>query len=206
MGLLIGLTYSKGYRGLLLTTSFVHSLVALVPLVACCVGAVRVLSMNDSAQSGQAVAFALVGVLSLIRFRTVLRDTREFTFVLVSISAGVGIGSGLLAATIILVVVVLFILLTLERYNFGAPGAPSFTVHIVGNRESFADYHGRLAELAVRLDFIAVEAQADQHAEFTFEFISVYPSDVQLITSRILDVQGTTYVYLERLQRSRKGD
>jgi hypothetical protein len=39
-------------------------------------------------------AFSLVGALSIVRFRTVVRDTRDTAFVIFAVVAGMGIGAG----------------------------------------------------------------------------------------------------------------
>src|SRR5256885_748218 len=96
LGLLIGLVYARAYSGILLSASFVHTTVITVPLVAISILAIRGMS---TAIGAQALAFSFVGLLGLIRFRTVIRDTREFTFIFFSIVIGVGVGSGLYVAT-----------------------------------------------------------------------------------------------------------
>jgi hypothetical protein len=79
LGLVIGYFYARIYRGLLLSMSFVHTCVVTVPLVATAIHSVRTVGIGLSNQESQALAFALVGLLGLVRFRTVVRDTREFT-------------------------------------------------------------------------------------------------------------------------------
>jgi hypothetical protein len=46
-------------------------------------------------------AFSLVGALSIVRFRTVVRDTQDTAFVMLAVVTGMGIGSGHLFATAI---------------------------------------------------------------------------------------------------------
>jgi putative exporter of polyketide antibiotics len=79
LGLVIGVAYMRAYRGLVVSVSFIHTSAVTVLLVALAVGAV----LNAGAGAGaeaQALAFALVGLLGLIRFRTVVRDTRELSW------------------------------------------------------------------------------------------------------------------------------
>ena len=39
-------------------------------------------------------AFALVGALSIIRFRTVIKDTKDIAYIFWSLAAGMGAGTG----------------------------------------------------------------------------------------------------------------
>jgi hypothetical protein len=51
-------------------------------------------------------AFSLVGALSIVRFRTVVRDTRDTTFVIFSVIVGMAVGSANLSTALIGLVVV----------------------------------------------------------------------------------------------------
>lgn len=44
--------------------------------------------------NNQARAFSLVGVLAIVRFRTVVEDTRDISFVIFSVVVGMAVGSG----------------------------------------------------------------------------------------------------------------
>lgn len=46
-------------------------------------------------------AFALVGALSIVRFRTVVQDTRDTAFVIYSVGAGMAVGTGHLLVALI---------------------------------------------------------------------------------------------------------
>jgi hypothetical protein len=46
-------------------------------------------------------AFSLVGALSIVRFRTIVRDTQDTAFVMLAVVAGMGIGAGYFLVTCI---------------------------------------------------------------------------------------------------------
>jgi hypothetical protein len=54
-------------------------------------------------------AFSLVGTLSLVRFRTVVEDTRESAFVILAVGFGMAAGVGYLLAPLLAVPLVLFV-------------------------------------------------------------------------------------------------
>ena len=51
-------------------------------------------------------AFSLVGALSIVRFRTVVRDTQDTAFVIFSVAVGMAVGSGHPAVAVMAIVVV----------------------------------------------------------------------------------------------------
>ncbi len=84
MGAIISWGYTKTHRGFSYSYSFASTLV-LVTLIASIV--IMVIGNN------LARAFGLVGAFSIIRFRTVIKDTKDTVFVFLSIVIGMAIGS-----------------------------------------------------------------------------------------------------------------
>lgn len=56
--------------------------------------AVLIAAVTQVIGDNVARAFSLVGALSIVRFRTVVRDTRDTAFVIFSVVVGMGIGAG----------------------------------------------------------------------------------------------------------------
>ncbi|NQV81140.1 MAG: DUF4956 domain-containing protein [Alphaproteobacteria bacterium] len=110
LGLIISIIYRRTHRGLsysqsfLLTTIFVTVIVAMVIMV---IG-------NNLAR-----AFALVGALSIIRFRTVIKDTKDTAYIFLALAAGMasGTSSYFLAGAGVLVVGILAIVLHVTNYG-----------------------------------------------------------------------------------------
>src|SRR5439155_25798303 len=46
-------------------------------------------------------AFGLVGALSIVRFRTVVEDTRDTAFVIFAVAVGMGVGAGFLVEMLV---------------------------------------------------------------------------------------------------------
>src|SRR3954454_7618177 len=84
MGSIIAWIYDRTDRGGDRGMSFPTTLVLLCALVAM---ATQVIGDNV------ARAFSLVGALSIVRFRTVVRDTRDTAFVIFSVVVGMAIGA-----------------------------------------------------------------------------------------------------------------
>ena len=91
MGQVLAWTYEFTYQGLSYSRAFNHTIV-LATLAATTV----VVAMGQSLVAG----FGLIGVLSMVRFRTTLKSSRDLVFVMGAAAIGVACGVGaLLAAT-----------------------------------------------------------------------------------------------------------
>jgi hypothetical protein len=86
------LYYATHRRDETLTRSFLTTLVLLSVLIAMVTQVI-----GDSV----ARAFSLVGALSIVRFRTVVEDTRDTAFVILSVVVGMAIGAGHLEVALI---------------------------------------------------------------------------------------------------------
>jgi uncharacterized membrane protein YhiD involved in acid resistance len=76
----------NGVQSLMATLVMLSVLIALVTLI---IG------------ENQARAFSLVGALAIIRFRTVVEDTRDTAFVIFAVAVGMGAGAGYLSMTLL---------------------------------------------------------------------------------------------------------
>ena len=74
IGILLSVTYRTTHKGLSYSQSFSQTVVFVTLIVA-----IVMMVIGGSL----ARAFALVGALSIIRFRTVLKDTKDMAFILV---------------------------------------------------------------------------------------------------------------------------
>lgn len=97
MGAVIGWIFDRTDRGGDRGASFPTTLVLLCALVA---------MVTQVIGDNVARAFSLVGALSIVRFRTVVRDTRDTAFVIFSVVVGMAIGARNLALAAIGLLVV----------------------------------------------------------------------------------------------------
>lgn len=199
LGALVGFTYAKAYRGLLLSASFVHTVVVTIPLVTLSVYFIRTASV-ESSFSGQALAFAMVGLLGLIRFRTVVRDTREFTFIFLSITTGIGLGSGFPVLAVVSCCALLVLLVVLQLIRFGSPSAPSLKVSAAGAADSFAKYLYELEAISTRVDPISFVCSQEAYT-YEFEIQARRGHDLASVANAVEKVPGTVSIDVVRLQR-----
>ena len=84
LGIFISFIYKSTHKGLSYSQSFMLTLVYVTIIVSI----VMMLIGNNLAR-----AFALVGALSIIRFRTVVKDTKDTAYVFLSLVAGMVMGT-----------------------------------------------------------------------------------------------------------------
>jgi Domain of unknown function (DUF4956) len=200
LGLLIGFAYARAYRGLFFSVSFVHACVVTVPLITFAVGVIA------TAGAGQALAFALVGLLGLIRFRTVVRDTREFTFVFLAIVTGLGVGSGHPTAAAGGCIFVLILLLLLEKTRFGVPRALSFRAKATGKEGALITYQEILNTVAERVEPLSIRRAPGGGPIYTFDLAARAGEDLASVAGALWAVPETTEVSVSRLERGQVAD
>lgn len=165
LGLLIGLTYSKIFRDYHYSGTFVHTCVLTVVLCSLISGIVA----DAALRSGQALAFALVGMLGLIRFRTVVRDTREFTYLFIAIVTGVAIGSGNIAVGVLGSVFSLGLILLLEWGGVGAPRTSTMRVKIKTSSGDLDRISNQVAALSTKADLTTVQREGDGSYSLSYD-------------------------------------
>lgn len=198
LGAAIAVTYVRAYRGFYHSKSFVHTCVVAVPLVA-----VAVRAVIGAATEASAVAFALVGLLGLIRLRTVVRDTREFTFIFLALVTGAGVGAGAHLLAVLCCAILLGVLAVLEASDFGAPRSPAMRIRLSGRADGFATYYDTLSLSAKRLEATAIRKLSGDSAEFSFEIVAHDGIDLAMVAQRLRAVDGIAELSVSRLQRGR---
>jgi hypothetical protein len=111
VGQFVGWVYMWTHKGLSYSQTFVASLVVIPAIVA-----TMMLLMSGSL----AFAFGLLAVFAVVRFRNVLKDTRDTTFILWSIMEGLGIGTLRYSTSLIGALGVAAVLIYLRLTSFGS--------------------------------------------------------------------------------------
>ncbi len=111
LGLIVAIIYRQTHKG----PSYSQSFTLTVLFVAVIVATVMMVIGNSLSR-----AFALVGALSIIRFRTVVKDTKDTAFVFWALAVGMAAGTGNFVLGGIATGVVSALALVLHSTNFGA--------------------------------------------------------------------------------------
>ncbi|NNM33828.1 MAG: DUF4956 domain-containing protein [Gemmatimonadetes bacterium] len=120
-GLIISGLYRWSYRGTSYSATFVSSLVTLAMITAVVIMAIG----NNLAR-----AFGLVGAMSIIRFRTAVKDTQDLVFIFLALSIGLAAGVGFHRLAIVGTVVVGGTLWIMGRSGYGSVRVREYLVEI----------------------------------------------------------------------------
>jgi uncharacterized membrane protein YhiD involved in acid resistance len=102
--------YKKTHRGLSHSQTFLFTLVMIGAL-----GTVVLMVVQNNLIG----AFALLGAFSLIRFRTIVKETRDVAFVFFALAIGVAVGTNNYSVAFISFVLLSAMIIFLSRYGFG---------------------------------------------------------------------------------------
>lgn len=127
LGIIISSVYKKTHKGLSYSQSFVLTIIYLTIITT----SVIMVIGNSLAR-----AFALVGALSIIRFRTVLKDTKDIAIVFLCLAIGLAVGTNnyfIAAATTIFLSVLMWVFF---KSNYGILHTTEFILRFYYNRDS----------------------------------------------------------------------
>lgn len=139
LNLLIFYIYRKTFKGVVYTREFNVGLV-LTGLVVTLV----VLPIS----SNIALSLGMVGALSIIRFRTAIKDPKDIVFTFWAIAVGIICGAGLYMIAIVGVPVIALLLFVLERTSFRGPDPYLLVVHYTSEAET--DLQAALPKYKIR--------------------------------------------------------
>lgn len=108
LGMFIFYTYRLTYRGVLYTQTFNVSLV----MIAIVTNVVII-----TVSSNFILSLGMVGALSIVRFRTAIKDSMDIVFMFWAISVGIANGAGMFKISIISSIIIAIVLFVLVRYK-----------------------------------------------------------------------------------------
>lgn len=122
IGQIVGWVYQRTHRGMSYSQSFTASLVVMPVLVA-----LMMILMSGSLT----IAFGLLAVFAVVRFRNVLKDTRDTIFILWAIIQGMAVGTGQISSAVIGVFGVGIVLMYLWFVDYGSRRSYDTIVNLI---------------------------------------------------------------------------
>lgn len=187
LGLVLSSIYRITHKGLSYSQSFTQTILFVAVIVS-----IVMMVIGGSLSR----AFALVGALSIIRFRTVVKDTKDTSFVFAALAVGMACGTsnyflaGVGAAFISLVAVVL------SKLNYGALYKSEFILRFVFDQGSnSADYLDRIQEFAQRSNMLHIEPSGDgSQLKLTYDITLKETATAERLTAALAKVAGLSEV------------
>ncbi len=154
VGLFIGYVYRKTHRGL----SYSQSLVVTLVLMCMIVAAVMMVIGSNLAR-----AFALVGALTIVRFRTVVKDTRDTAFIFFALTEGIACGTANLRLAVLSTLFIGFVAWLLARTNYGSMTQSEYILRFRYDRQGGGEeeYVQAIRRLARNSTLIHVEPSGE---------------------------------------------
>lgn len=113
LGLFIFFVYKKTYQGVMYSSSFGTTLIALTMITTVVILAVT---------SNEVLALGMVGALSIVRFRTAIKEPLDIAFLFWSIAVGIVLAAGMIPLAVIgSVVIGLILLVFVNRKQHSSP-------------------------------------------------------------------------------------
>ena len=110
LGLFIFLIYKKTFSGIMYSTGFAMSLVGLSLVTTLVIMAVT---------SNVVLSLGMVGALSIVRFRSAIKEPMEIVFLFWALAVGIVIGAGMIPLAVIGSVIIGAILVVFAKKKFG---------------------------------------------------------------------------------------
>jgi uncharacterized membrane protein YhiD involved in acid resistance len=157
LGFVISFLYRVTHRGLSYSQSFTLTVLFVTVIVA-----VVMMVIGGSL----ARAFALVGALSIIRFRTVIKDTKDTAFVFLALAVGMAAGTSNYFVAFVSTIMIGALVLIVDHYKYGALYKSDFVIRFLftrtaqGNSQQ-APYLDVFEKLARTSNLLHVEPTGD---------------------------------------------
>lgn len=119
LSLFIGIFYKIYCKNNTYSVNFILA----IPLFSCLTAVITLLIGSNIAR-----AFGLVGALSLIRFRTAMKDPLDATFLFWALAVGMACGTGFYIAASMIVFLCIFYMFILYKCKFGSGGRVQIVV------------------------------------------------------------------------------
>ena len=178
LGLFIFLVYKKTYSGVMYSDSFGVSLIAMAMITSLVIIAVT---------SNVVLSLGMVGALSIVRFRTAIKEPMDIAFLFWAIAVGIVLGAGLLTLAVIgSVLVGIIIVLFSTRKTGQIPYI--LVIHCDGSEAE--QLSGKLVEECAKKSILKSKSVTKERIELTYE-IRIQEENTDFI-NRISDISGVS--------------
>ena len=175
VGVIIAFVYRKCYRGVLYSPSFAMTLVMLTlittPVVMCI-------------KSDIALSMGMVGALSIVRFRTAVKDPMDTAYMFWALTMGILLGAELYVVALVVVLGISVVLFLMTFVKFTNPNAYLLVLHY--DEEAEYDINQQLRR-TVKQRRLRSKTVTRAGAEMTYE---VRLDNKQDLVASMLNIEG----------------
>lgn len=189
LGLLVAWVYRATHKGLSYSQSFTLTIVFVTLVVAIVMMVIG---------SSLARAFALVGALSIIRFRTVVKDTKDTAFVFFGLAVGMAAGTSNYFLAISGGLFISIVALVLHKLNYGALYKSEFILRF-NFTQSFGseNYLQVIERLTRQSNILHIEPSSDgETLKLTYDIILRDGVEANQLSSEMAKAEGLSEITL----------
>ena len=185
--LVIVWVYKKTHRGLSHSQSFLFTLIMIGVL------GTTILMVVQNNLIG---AFALLGAFSLIRFRTIVKETRDVAFVFFALAVGVAVGTNNYSIALLATLLISTMIIVLSRYGFGLITSESrsgFVLTMETNKEfDTSVLHEKIARYGV-VDILHAKFKQEMGGHYAFSVNFKESSGLNELSDELRNLSGVTH-------------
>ncbi|OGU31632.1 MAG: hypothetical protein A2057_02340 [Ignavibacteria bacterium GWA2_35_9] len=180
---IVSVIYRYTYKGPGYSESFVHSIVFLSAITALVIMVIG----NNLAR-----AFGLVGALSIIRFRTAIKDTIDIVYIFLGLAIGMAAGVGYHKAAIAGTIIIGLILIIFTKSNFRYFRSNQYILQFnySNGNSSGEEFSGTLSKYCINFEIINIRTNPDNTIDYTFYLRIRKSLDSKFIIDDLQKVNG----------------
>ena len=174
VGMIIAIVYRKTFRGVLFSPSFANTLIMLCMITT---------PVTMAIKSNVALSMGMVGALSIVRFRTAIKDPMDTAYMFWSLTMGILLGAELYTIALVVVAGISIAMLAMAFFRLRSPN----TFLLVTHYEAAAEEEVMAFIRRIKVQRLRSKTVTPGGVELTVE--------VQLrerfdLVNRLLDTQG----------------
>ena len=192
LGQFVAWLYIWTHRGLSYSRNMTHSMILLTMIVTSVM-----LVVGDSI----ARAFGLVGALAIIRFRTVVRDARDTTFIFLALATGIAIGAHHYVVAVVAAVAIGLVATQLHFTGFGQRHTDTGVIRVKssGALDTIED---ALKTWCRTHELLSLRESTGGESEYSFEIRMYHPSERDDLVAAVRAIAGTSLVTVALEERA----
>ena len=160
--LIICYSYKKTHSGYSFSNSYLLSIV-LISLIVCLI--MIIIGSNI------ARAFALIGAMSIVRFRNPVKETRDLVYIFATIAIGMSAGTGFYSTTIIFAILFTIVSIILKNISFFNKKDEFSIISVSLSLDKISEFESILQNNSTNFKLISQTNlnEDDKISEYTFE-------------------------------------
>lgn len=189
LGLAMSIVYKNTHKGLSYSQSFTQTIFFISVIVAVVMMVIG---------SSLAKAFAMVGALSIIRFRTVVKDTRDVAFIFLALAVGMAAGTSNYFLAVFSTLFVCALALMAYKYNFGALYKSDFILRFTFDQSyDSSTYLNAIDEFGKHSNILHIEPSGNRETlRLTYDLSLKDGATAEKLTTVMADIGGVSEVVL----------